>query len=59
MNALRAFQTATTEGTAVADVDAAYDSKNMTLGIPGLKIAKQTVPPSGTMPVDISGPVRA
>ncbi|MFC0106572.1 DUF6801 domain-containing protein [Kibdelosporangium aridum] len=57
VNALRAFQTATTEGTAVADVDAAYDSKNMTLGIPGLKIAKQTVPPSGTMPVDISGPV--
>jgi hypothetical protein len=56
VSALRAFQTATTEGTAVADVDAAYDSKNLTLGIPGLKIAKQTVPPSGTMPVDISGP---
>jgi hypothetical protein len=56
VSALRAFQTATTEGTAVADVDAAYDSKNLTLGIPGLKIAKQSVPPSGTMPVDISGP---
>ncbi|MET0237215.1 MAG: DUF6801 domain-containing protein [Kibdelosporangium sp.] len=56
VSALRAFQTATTEGTAVADVDAAYDSKNLTLGIPGLKIAKQTVPPSGSMPVNISGP---
>jgi hypothetical protein len=56
VNALRAFQTATTEGTAVADVDAAYDSKNLTLGIPGLKIAKQTVPPAGqSMPVNISG----
>nr|WP_157527920.1 DUF6801 domain-containing protein [Kibdelosporangium sp. MJ126-NF4]CEL16650.1 hypothetical protein [Kibdelosporangium sp. MJ126-NF4]CTQ88998.1 hypothetical protein [Kibdelosporangium sp. MJ126-NF4] len=57
VNALRSFQTATTEGTATADVDAAYDSKNMTIGIPGLKVAKQTVPPQGqTMPVDISGP---
>lgn len=56
VNALRSFQTATTEGTATADVDAAYDGKNMTIGIPGLKIAKQTVPPSGTMPVDIQGP---
>jgi hypothetical protein len=60
VNALRAFQTATTEGTAVADVDMSYASKNMTLGIPSLKIAKQNVPPAGnpppTMPVNISGP---
>ena len=57
VNALRSFQTATTEGTATADVDAAYDSKNLTIGVPGLSIAKQTIPPpNNTMPVDISGP---
>jgi hypothetical protein len=56
VSALRAFQTATTEGTAVADVDASHDGKNFTLGIPGLKVAKQNVPSSGTMPVAISGP---
>jgi hypothetical protein len=60
VNALRAFQTATTEGTAVADVDMSYASKNLTLGIPALKIAKQNVPPPASpppsMPVNISGP---
>jgi hypothetical protein len=56
VSALRAFQTATTEGSAVADVDTAYDSKNLRLGIPGLKIPKQSVPASGTMDVNIAGP---
>jgi hypothetical protein len=56
VSALRAFQTATTEGTAVADVDTSFAGKNITLGLPGLKIAKATVPPSGTMTASISGP---
>nr|WP_132125961.1 DUF6801 domain-containing protein [Actinocrispum wychmicini] len=56
VSALRAFGTATTSGTATADVDASQNSTNITLGLPGFKIAPQTVPPSGTMPVAISGP---
>src|SRR3954451_1906486 len=56
VSALRAFQTATTSGTAVADVDASHAGNNFTLGLPGLTIAKQNVPSSGTMPVAISGP---
>lgn len=56
VSALRAFQTATTSGTATADVDASQNSTNITLGLPGFTIAKQAVPPSGTMPVAISGP---
>lgn len=56
VSALRAFQTATTEGTAVADVDTSFAGKNITLGLPGLKIAKANVPPSGTMTANISGP---
>jgi hypothetical protein len=57
VSALRAFQTATTRGSAVADVDASHGSNNFTLGIPGLNIAQQNVPPAGqTMPVVIAGP---
>ncbi|MEV4317251.1 DUF6801 domain-containing protein [Actinocrispum sp. NPDC049592] len=56
VSALRAFQTATTEGSAVADVDASHLTNSFTLGVSGLKIAKQNVPASGTMPVQISGP---
>jgi len=56
VSALRAFQTATTQGTAVADVDATHNANSFTLGLPGLVIAKQNVPASGTMPVAISGP---
>jgi hypothetical protein len=56
VSALRAFQTATTQGSAVADVDATHNTNTFTLGIPGLGIAKQNVPASGTMPVVIAGP---
>jgi len=56
VSALRAFQTATTSGTAVADVDASHAGNNFTLGLPGLTIAQQSVPASGSMAVAISGP---
>ncbi|GAB3883714.1 hypothetical protein GCM10029964_043540 [Kibdelosporangium lantanae] len=56
VSALRAFQTATTSGSAVADVDASHGGNNFTLGLPGLTIAQQSVPASGSMPVAISGP---
>jgi len=56
VSALRAFQTATTRGSAVADVDATHNSNKFTLGIPGLAIAPQNVPPSGSMAVAIAGP---
>ncbi|WP_308424768.1 DUF6801 domain-containing protein [Longimycelium tulufanense] len=55
VGALRAFQTAYAEGTATADVDASYDSKELTLGIPDLHIARRDIPPSGTLTTTITG----
>ncbi|ONI76238.1 hypothetical protein ALI144C_36845 [Actinosynnema sp. ALI-1.44] len=55
VGALRAFQTHHAEGTAVADVDTAYDGKQLTLGLPGLKIPRKDIPPSGTLKLAITG----
>nr|WP_052478420.1 DUF6801 domain-containing protein [Kibdelosporangium sp. MJ126-NF4]CEL18208.1 hypothetical protein [Kibdelosporangium sp. MJ126-NF4]CTQ90561.1 hypothetical protein [Kibdelosporangium sp. MJ126-NF4] len=55
VGALRSFQTHHAEGTAVADVDTAYDGKQLTLGLPGLKIPRKDIPPSGTLKLTITG----
>ncbi|WP_158880799.1 DUF6801 domain-containing protein [Amycolatopsis anabasis] len=55
VGALRAFGTAYAEGTGTADVDAAYDAKQLTMGIPGLKIPRRNIPPSGSLDITITG----
>ncbi|MFD9892368.1 DUF6801 domain-containing protein [Amycolatopsis sp. NPDC059027] len=57
VGALRAFGTAYAQGTGAADVDANYDGKQLTLGIPGLNIARADIPPSGPLTTTISGPM--
>ncbi|TCO46508.1 DUF6801 domain-containing protein [Actinocrispum wychmicini] len=54
---LRASQIASVSGPVVADLDIAHNGTTRTLGVPGLALAKRTIPLSGPSTLDISGPV--
>ncbi|TCO46510.1 DUF6801 domain-containing protein [Actinocrispum wychmicini] len=57
VDALRTAQVDNFAGTGTADVDVTHNGTTMTLGVPGLAVDGQSLPPSGSMPLAVFGPM--